>query len=91
MALSLLEAAKAALNNGETKRAGIIMQFAQTSAWLANLPLRNIPGNAFAYTQEGTLPGVAFRGINESYTASTGVQLRVGPDHRALLRSRACA
>lgn len=73
MALSLIEAAKTALNNGEAKAAAIIMQFARSSAWLANLPLRNIPGNAYAYTQEGTLSGVAFRGVNESYTPSTGV------------------
>ena len=69
----LLEAAKTALNNGETRAAAIIMQFARSSAWLANIPFRNIPGNAYAYNQEGDLPGVAFRGINESYTASTGV------------------
>lgn len=72
-ALTLMEAAKLALNNGETKRAGVIATFARASAWLANLPFRNIPGNSYAYDQEATLPGIAFRGINEAYTASAGV------------------
>lgn len=71
--ITMLEAAKAAFNNGETKRAGIISTFARASAWLANLPFRSIPGNSYAYNQEGVLPGVAFRGINEGYTASAGI------------------
>lgn len=73
MALTLLEAAKAALNNGEVKRAGVIAMFAQQSAWLAAMMFDDIPGNAYAYDREGVLPGVAFRGVNESYTESTGV------------------
>ncbi len=73
MSLTLVEGAKLALANGETKRAGVIAQFARTSSWLANIPFRDIPGNAYAYNREGVLPGVAFRGINETYTASTGV------------------
>lgn len=71
--ITLLEAAKAAFNGGETKRAGIISTFARASAWLANIPFRSIPGNSYAYNQEGVLPGIAFRGINEGYTASAGV------------------
>lgn len=71
--ITMLEAAKAAFQNGETKRAGIISTFARASAWLANLPFRSIPGNSYAYNQEGVLPGVAFRGINEGYTASAGI------------------
>jgi hypothetical protein len=71
--ITLLEAAKIAFAGGETKRAGIISTFARASAWLANLPFRSIPGNSYAYNQEGVLPGIAFRGINESYTASAGV------------------
>lgn len=71
--ITLLEAAKAAFNGGETKRSGIITTFARSSAWLANLLFRSIPGNSYAYNQEGILPGVAFRGINEAYTPSAGV------------------
>ncbi len=80
-AITLMEAAKLALNNGETKRAGVIATFARTSAWLANLPFRNIPGNSYAYDQEGALPGVAFRGVNEAYTASAGI---INPASEAL-------
>jgi hypothetical protein len=71
--LTLLESAKIALANGETKRAGVIATFARTSAWLANLPFRSIPGNSYAYNQEGVLPGIAFRAINEAYVASAGI------------------
>jgi hypothetical protein len=80
-AINLMEAAKLALANGETKRAGVIATFARVSAWLANLPFRTIPGNSYAYNQEGALPGIAFRGINEGYTASAGV---VNPQAEAL-------
>lgn len=81
MGLTLIEAAKLALNKGETKRAGVIATFARQSSWLANLPFNNIPGNSYAYDQEQTLPGIAFRGVNEAYTASAGV---INPEVEAL-------
>lgn len=71
MGLSLLEAAK--LHSGDVIRSAVIEMFARSSAILANLPFEDIPGNAYRYNREETLPGVAFRGINESYTPSTGV------------------
>lgn len=71
--LTLIEAAKLALNNGETKRAAVIAMFAEQSAWLRAMQFQNIPGNSYAYNREAALPGVAFRGINESYTESTGI------------------
>lgn len=73
MALTLIEAAKLAANNGETKRAGVIAMFAEQSAWLAAMNIINIQGNAYAYNQEGVLPGVAFRGVGEAYPESTGI------------------
>lgn len=73
MALTLVEAMKIALNNGETVRASVIAMFARESDILQALPFRTIPGNAYSYNREGVLPAVAFRGVNESYTASTGV------------------
>lgn len=79
--LTLLEAAKIAFNGGETKRAGVISTFARASAWLNNLIFRTIPGNSYAYNQEATLPGIAFRAINEGYTSSAGV---VNPFSEAL-------
>jgi hypothetical protein len=39
---------------------------------LDRLPLLPIQGNAYAYNEEATLPGVAFRSVNEAYTESTG-------------------
>jgi hypothetical protein len=81
MGITLLEAAKLALNAGETKRAGVIATFARTSAWLANLPFRNIPGNSYAYNTEGALPGIAFRGVNEAYVGSAGI---INPNSEAL-------
>jgi len=81
MSMTLMEYAKTAFNNGEVKRASVISQFARSSAWLAALPFQNVPGGAFTYDIEGALPGIAFRGINESYTASTGL---INPQAEAL-------
>lgn len=72
MALTLVEAAKLMANGGETVRASVISMFARASDILMALPFKDIAGNAYAYNREGTLPAVAFRGVNESYTASTG-------------------
>jgi hypothetical protein len=71
MALTLLEAAK--LNPGDVIKNAIIELYAGSSDILANLPFENITGNAMKYNREGALPGVGFRGVNEAYTASTGV------------------
>lgn len=73
MSLTLREASKEAFDNGETLRAAIIMQFAEQSDILDAMPFMNISGNAYRYNQEAALPGIAFRGVNESYTPSTGV------------------
>ena len=71
MALTLLEAAK--LESGDVVRSAIIELYAGSSAILANLPFQSIAGNALKYNREEALPGVGFRGVNEAYTASTGV------------------
>jgi len=71
MALTLVEAAK--LSSGQVKRSAVIEMFAQESDVLRVLPFDNIAGNAYSYSREETLPGIAFRGVNESYTESTGV------------------
>ena len=70
MAVTLIEAAKLA---PDLLTQGVIEMFAQRSDILAALPIDSIPGGAVMYNREGALPGVAFRGINESYTESTGV------------------
>lgn len=71
MALTLLEAAK--LETGDVIRQAIIEIYAGSSAILQTLPFETIQGNALKYNREDSLPGVGFRGVNESYTASTGI------------------
>jgi hypothetical protein len=71
MALTLLEAAK--LDSGNALRTGIIELYTGSSDVLRVLPFDNINGNALSYNREEKLPGVGFRGVNESYTESTGV------------------
>ena len=71
MALTILEAAK--LNSGEVIRNAIVELYAGSSDILMNLPFENISGNALKYNREEAYPGVGFRGVNEAYTASTGI------------------
>lgn len=68
--LTLLEAAK--LVQDPLKR-GVIEIFPRTSPVLERLPFFQVNGQAYKYNQERTLPGIGFRGINESYTESTGI------------------
>jgi hypothetical protein len=70
MALLLTEASKLAQDQ---LRAGVIEVFAENSVILERLDFLNIRGNAYTYNLEGTLPGVAFRGVNESFAESTGI------------------
>lgn len=82
MPITLLEAAK--YNPGEVLRNSIIEHFAFTSDLLRVTPFINVPGGAYVYNMEGVLPGVAFRGVNEGYTATSGIinpqteRLRIG-------------
>lgn len=69
MAVTLPQAATLSQNNLQR---GVIETFIQESVVLDRLPLMPIEGNAYAYNQEATLPGVAFRLVNEAYTESTG-------------------
>lgn len=71
MSMNLVEAAK--IETGDVHRSGIIEQFARSSDVLRVLPFQDIAGNALKYNREETLPGIAFRGINESYSESVGV------------------
>ncbi len=71
MALTLIEAAK--LNKGDVIRSAMIEIFAMSDDLLMNMPFDNIEGNALRYNREDTLPGIAFRGLNEAYTESTGI------------------
>ena len=71
MALTLLEYAK--LASGDQLKQGVIELYAGSSGVLAALPFEGIQGNALKYNTEDQLPGVGFRGINETYSASNGV------------------
>jgi len=71
MGLTLFEASK--LASGEVKRAAVIKMFAQTSDLMRAMPFENITGGSLVYNVEGSLPGVAFRGYNQTYTPTTGV------------------
>jgi hypothetical protein len=69
VAVTLVEAAKLSQTNLQR---GVIETFVQESPILDRIPFLNIEGNAYAYNEEATLPGVAFRSVNEAYTESTG-------------------
>jgi hypothetical protein len=73
MALTLVEAAKIAQNEGKDVKAAVISMFARASDILQVMPWKNINGNAYGYNREGVLPGIAFRGVNQGYTASEGI------------------
>lgn len=63
---------QSALLSQNSLQRGVIETFVQVSPVLDRLPLMPIEGNAYAYNEEATLPGVAFRSVNEAYTESTG-------------------
>ena len=69
MAVTLAESALLSQN---TLQRGVLETFVQASPVLDRIPLMEIEGNAFAYNEEATLPGVAFRTVNEAYVESTG-------------------
>lgn len=69
MALTLAQAAVLSQN---TLARGVMETFVIESSVLDRIPLMTIQGNAYAYTKELALPGVAFRSVNEAYTESTG-------------------
>ena len=69
MAVTLAEAAKMAPN---VLTEGVIETFIKAHPLMQVLQFEDTV-NGWLYNQEGTLPGVAFRGVNESYTESTGV------------------
>lgn len=70
MALTLVEATKTMQN---PLQSAITEIYAKESAILGVLPFETIAGNAYKYNQEGSLPGIGFRGINEGFSESTGV------------------
>lgn len=70
-AMTLNEYAK---NADAPLRRAVTELFAQTSDVLAAIPYENIMGGAYRYNLEATLGGIAFRGVNESYTPDVGIE-----------------
>lgn len=70
-ALTLLESAK--LEKGNVYKQGVIELYAGSSDILLNLPFENIGGGSISYTREQAMPGIGFRGVNESYTPTVGI------------------
>jgi hypothetical protein len=69
MAVTLAQAAVLSTN---MLQRGVIQTFIDESPILDRLPFMEIEGNAYQYTQESSLPGIAFRAVNAGYTESTG-------------------
>lgn len=70
--LTLIESAKVAANQGDFQRAGIIGEFASSSAILENIAFETIAGHTYSVLREKTLPAVAFRKVNAAFAESTG-------------------
>ena len=67
--VTLLEAAKSGDN---MVKQGVVETLIQESPWIEMLPWQAFAGNALQHSEEGTLPDVQFRAVNESYSASFG-------------------
>jgi len=77
MALTLIEASKIAMGKDQVLLATIMELYARGSDVVAALPFDNITGASETFLREKTLPGVAFRKINNGYTESTGETDRI--------------
>lgn len=64
--------AQAATLSENDLQAGVVETFIMESPVLERAKLKEIEGNAYAYNEEGTLPGVEFRAVNAAYSESTG-------------------
>jgi hypothetical protein len=69
MAVTLAQAQAASTN---MLQRGVIQVFIDESPVLDRLPFMEIEGNAYQYSKESALPGIAFRAVNAAYTESTG-------------------
>lgn len=69
MGLTLLEAAK---SEQDPQRLAVIRELSEGQL-MGMIPFQNVEGSGVFYDQEGELPAVGFRGINETLDASYGV------------------
>jgi hypothetical protein len=70
--LGAVTLAQSALLSENDLQQGVVETFVIESVVLDAMPMESISGNAFAYNEEATLPGVEFRAVNAAYTESTG-------------------
>ena len=70
--LGAVTLAQAATASQDQRSARIQAKFVLESNIMDRIPFMKIEGNAYRYDIEGTLPGVAFRSVNEAYVESTG-------------------
>lgn len=68
-ALSLVEATKA---SHDEHKLGVVETLIEESPMIEVLPWTPFAGNALQHDEEGTLPNVQFRRVNEGYTPSFG-------------------
>lgn len=68
-AVPLLEAAKSGDN---MIKQGVVEVLIQENPLLEMMPWLSFAGNALQHTEEGTLPNVQFRNVNEAYDSSWG-------------------
>lgn len=68
-AVSLLEATK---SGGDMKKQGVVETIIQENPIIEMLPWLPFAGNALKHEEEGTLPNVQFRRVNEGYSSSFG-------------------
>ncbi len=73
MALTILDALKDPSRKLTGQQRALINEFATASPLLAAVPFETIQGGAYPYSMVDKLPGVGFRGINATFTESTGV------------------
>jgi hypothetical protein len=78
MAMTLLEMAKSV---SDPLTAAVIEEFAEGDI-IRNIPFENVNGTGVHYNREESLPGIGYRGINESYDEGTGV---LNPQSEALM------
>lgn len=69
-AMTLVEHAKTA--DDLTK--AVVDIYSETSDIIEAMPWMNVDGGAYPYVIEGAPGGIAFRGVNESFTPDTGVE-----------------
>src|SRR5687768_2832114 len=70
MAITLLDFAN---QTTQPMRKGIVQEITNESVFLKALRFVPVDGFAYTYNRQKTLGGIAFRGLNESYSNDTGV------------------